>query len=227
MLQTPSKGSFLTYEEPLENLLVAARAGNFNASADLMKRLFDMRYRIGNGISPTIVKLLDAWEFNHAFFEAFNNLFKYYKEENGCSIKTFLSVLLKHELIAEAGSSAIFQRLNTLSMDDERSSEEGEAYSLIDTACDEKLSESEVINYMDYVDGLERVVESEHDLPKMDRAIVTLRREGMTYEHIGKILSISITKARSIFTDFYNKVTYMLKNDGVSRSKKYAQSMSY
>jgi len=219
MQQNPSRGSFSKCGEPYEKLLVAARAGNLNAANELLKSLFDIRLKIGRGISPTIVRLLDSWEFNHAFFEAYSSLCKNYKEENGCSVRTYFSTLLKNAMIAEASSSAVFQRLNTLSLDEERSGPDGEVYSLGDMVSDKKDDESEVVDYVDYVDSLDRVNGMDINLSKMDKTIIKLRSEGMTYEEIGEVLSISITKARNAYLRFYNSIRNTINLSEISRYK--------
>lgn len=227
MQHNPSKGSFSKCGESYEKLLIAARAGNLNAANELLKNLFDIRLKVGRGISPTIVKLLDSWEFNHAFFEAYSSLCKTYREENGCSVRTYFSTLLKNAMIAEASSSAVFQRLNTLSLDDERSGPDGESYTLGDMIAGKPSVQSDVTYYIDFVDSYDRFSSKEHSLSKMEKTIVKLRSEGLTYEQIGEILSISITKARSAFMKFYNAVLDTIQREETPRFKKDFDVLTY
>ncbi|MCQ2772956.1 MAG: hypothetical protein MJ238_06790 [Bacilli bacterium] len=77
----PGKASFSKYFERDEKLLFASRAGNFYAGSELLQRYFEIRYKVGNNVSPTLIKLLDSWEFNHAFFDAYNNICVHYKHD--------------------------------------------------------------------------------------------------------------------------------------------------
>lgn len=217
-----AKGSFSVYSDPLERLIVASRAGNVNAGNELIKTLFDIRYKVGRGISPTIVRLLDPWEFNHAFFQAYMSLIRNYRLGNTTAVRTYFSTLLKNAMIAEASSSAVFQRINCLSLDEERMGLDGETYTLIDTIEDEKSGENEVIYYTDYMDLIDRVQEEACGLTEIEKAIIRLRSEGLTYDQIAEILSITAARARGAFVRFYDLVKKTIELGSADRIlKKY------
>ena len=214
-----TKQSFSTFADPDENLLMGARAGNISATNELLQKYFDMRFAVARYLSPTIVRLLDRWEFNHAFFDAYNNTCKNYSLATGHSVRSYFSTLFKNSLIQEASHNDIFQRLNTLSLDEEHQAQTGDSYTLADIVPDND-PQSNVVYYMNYMDALEKFSERDFKLDDIDKAVVKLRVDGLTYEEIGQTLSISISHARTSYLKFYDKVLETIKVEDLTAIKK-------
>ena len=211
----PSRGSLSNTRPSDGYLLLLSRAGNSNGKDELLKRYYDKRYLVGRSVSPTIIKLLDTWEFNHAFYDAYTSVYKNYTFGANASIKTYFSVLMKNALVSEANSNYVFERVNTISFDEELHSQEGETYTLGDVIAD-KSEYSNVTYYMDFVDSLDRLEQENINMSKMEKTIVGLRFEGLTFKEIAKALNTSITHAHQVFSDFYKKVKETLEGVGVS-----------
>ena len=201
----PSRGSLLATLPSDGYLLLLSRVGNYSSKDELLKRYYDKRYLVGRSVSPTIIKLLDTWEFNHAFYDAYTSVYKNYSFGAKASIKTYFSVVMKNALVSEANSNYVFERVNTLSFDEELHSQEGETYTLGDVIAD-KSEYNNVTYYMDFVDSIDRLEEKDIKLSKMEKTIVGLRFEGLTFKEIAKALCVSITYAHQVFRSFYNKI---------------------
>ena len=153
---SPSRGSF---SNPLDSdgyLLLLSRVGNYSSKDELLKRYYDKRYLVGRSVSPTIIKLLDTWEFNHAFYDAYTSVYKNYSFGAKASIKTYFSVVMKNALVSEANSNNVFERINTISLDEELHSPEGEIYTLSDIVPDKsEYSDDELKSlYIKYIDAV-------------------------------------------------------------------------
>lgn len=220
MKKKPKKASFFEYFEYDESLLLASRAGNFSASNELLKRFFNMRYLIGNGLSRTIVKLLDSWEFNHAFFEAYNNMCRYYIPNKGTTVRAYFKRIMKNSLISEATSSQVRQRINTLSLDDVVYSQEGYETALNDIvpAC-EGLN-SDVTYYVNYMDAAGKFLNKDYNLKDIDKAIVMLRADGLTFEEVSDVLSMPFSKVRKSYLKFYKAVLKTIKTSSMDKIKR-------
>ncbi|MBR5750297.1 MAG: hypothetical protein IKX82_01445 [Bacilli bacterium] len=204
--QTWPKGGSLLSTSPSDGyLLLLSRSGNVNAKSEFYKRYFDKRYLVGRSVSPTLIKLLDPWEFNHAFFDAFTSMCRNYTFAANASIKTYFSVLMKNSLVSEANSNCVFERANTLSLDEEYYSEQGEPYTLGE-AIPDKSEYNNVTYYMDYVESIDRLSNASSRLSKQERKIVGLRMDGRTFREIASDLKISITQAHQVFTSFCSKI---------------------
>ena len=201
----PEGGSLLSTSPSDGYLLLLSRSGNVNAKSEFYKRYFDKRYLVGRSVSPTIIKLLDPWEFNHAFYDAFTSVYKNYTFGAKASVKTYFSILMKNSLVSEANSNYVFERANTLSLDEEYHSEEGEPFILGETIAD-KSEYNNVPYYMDYVESIDRLSSTGANLSRTEKEIVGLRMDGLTYREIAKSLKISITQAHQIFTSFCSKI---------------------
>lgn len=212
---SPSRGSFSNPFHSDGYLLLLSRVGNNSSKNELLRRYYDRRYVVGKSVSPTIIKYLDSWEFNHAFYDAYTSVYKNYSFGEKASIKTYFSVLMKNALVSEANNSHIFDRANTLSLDEELHSEEGETYTLGDIVPD-KSEYSNVTYYTNFVDSLDKLEKKHINLSKTEKTILGLRNEGLTFREIGKALNISITSAHQIYTDIYNRVKEALEGVGVS-----------
>lgn len=210
----PNGGSLLSTSPSDGYLLLLSRSGNANAKSEFYKRYFDKRYLVGRSVSPTIIKLLDPWEFNHAFFDAFNSVYKNYTFGANASVRTYFSVVMKNSLVSEANSNAVFERANTLSLDEEYHSEEGEPYTLGE-AIPDKSEYSNVTYYTNYVESIDRLSDASTRLSKAERTIIGLRMDGLTFREIAKSLKISITQAHQVFTSFCSKIKETLKETRV------------
>lgn len=215
----PKKASFSKYVDYDEKLLFASRAGNFSAGSELLKRFFGLRYLVGNSVSPTLVKLLDSWEFNHAFFDAYNTICKCYKHNKGATVKTYFSRVFKNALVYEAATNQVFQRLNILSFDEEMHSLEGDEYTLSDIVPADSDIYNDVVYYVDYIDSLERFTKKDYGFREIDKAIIKLRAEGFSYEEIGKTLSITKNTARRSFQKFYRLAVKTIKTNSIDKIK--------
>ena len=122
---------------------------------------------------------------------------------------------MKNALVSEANSNYVFERVNTLSFDEELHSQEGETYTLGDVIAD-KSEYNNVTYYMDFVDSIDRLEEKDIKLSKMEKTIVGLRFEGLTFKEIAKALCVSITYAHQVFRSFYNKIKETIHGVGVS-----------
>lgn len=216
---SPSRGSF---SNPLNSdgyLLLLSRVGNNSSKEELLKRYYDKRFLVGRSVSPTIINLLDTWEFNHAFYDAYTSVYKNYSFGAKASIKTYFSVVMKNALVSEANSNNVFERINIISLDEELHSPEGEIYTLSDIVPD-KSEYSDVTYYTNFVDSLDKLEKSHLKLSKMEKTIIGLRHEGLTFREIGKTLSISITSAHQIYSDVYNRVKQVIEGIGVSNIKR-------
>ncbi len=216
---SPSRGSF---SNPLNSdgyLLLLSRVGNNSSKEELLKRYYDKRFLVGRSVSPTIINLLDTWEFNHAFYDAYTSVYKNYSFGAKASIKTYFSVVMKNALVSEANSNNVFERINIISLDEELHSPEGEIYTLGDIVPD-KSEYSDVTYYTNFVDSLDKLEKSHLKLSKMEKTIIGLRHEGLTFREIGKTLSISITSAHQIYNDVYNMVKQVIEGIGVSNIKR-------
>ena len=212
---SPSRGSF---SNPLDSdgyLLLLSRVGNNSSKEELLKRYYDKRFLVGRSVSPTIINLLDTWEFNHAFYDAYTSVYKNYSFGGKASIKTYFSVLMKNALVSEANSNNVFERINTISLDEELHSPEGEIYTLSDIVPD-KSEYSDVTYYTNLSDSIDKLEKNHIKLSKMEKTIIGLRHEGLTFREIGKTLKISITNAHKIYNDVYNRVKAVLEGVGVS-----------
>ena len=215
----PSRGSLLATLPSDGYLLLLSRVGNYSSKDELLKRYYDKRYLVGRSVSPTIIKLLDTWEFNHAFYDAYTSVYKNYSFGAKASIKTYFSVVMKNALVSEANSNNVFERINIISLDEELHSPEGEIYTLSDIVPD-KSEYSDVTYYTNFVDSLDILEKSHLKLSKMEKTIIGLRHEGLTFREIGKTLSISITGAHQIYSDVYNRVKQVIEGIGVSNIKR-------
>ena len=216
---SPSRGSF---SNPLNSdgyLLLLSRVGNNSSKEELLKRYYDKRFLVGRSVSPTIINLLDTWEFNHAFYDAYTSVYKNYSFGAKASIKTYFSVVMKNALVSEANSNNVFERINIISLDEELHSPEGEIYTLSDIVPD-KSEYGDVTYYTNFVDSLDKLEKSHLKLSKMEKTIIGLRHEGLTFREIGKTLSISITSAHQIYSDVYNRVKQVIEGIGVSNIKR-------
>ncbi len=211
MKKKPKKASFSEFHDYDESLLLASRAGNFSAGNELLKRFFDMRYLLGKVLSPTIVKLLDSWEFNHAFFDAYNSTCRFYLHNRGSTVRTYFKTVLKNALIAEASSSQVHQRLRTISLDQFDFSQEGNSYCLNDIVPSGQDLLSDVTYYVNYMETVGKFVEKDFGLSKMDKAIVRLRADGLAFEEVGEVLSIPASRARIGFQKFYKTALDAIK----------------
>ena len=211
MKKKPKKASFSEFHDYDESLLLASRAGNFSAGNELLKRFFDMRYLLGKVLSPTIVKLLDSWEFNHAFFDAYNSTCRFYLHNRGSTVRTYFKTVLKNALIAEASSSQVHQRLRTISLDQFDFSQEGNSFCLNDIVPSGQDLLSDVTYYVNYMETVGKFVEKDFGLSKMDKAIVRLRADGLAFEEVGEVLSIPTSRARIGFQKFYKTALDTIK----------------
>ena len=195
LLSTPSDGY----------LLLLSRSGNTNAKSEFYKRYYDRRYLVGRSVSPTITDLLDNWEFNHAFYDAFMAIYKNYTFNSNATVRTYFSTVMKNSLISEANNDYVFDRASTLSLEEEYYSEEGEPYTLGETIAD-KSEYNNIPYYMNYVEAVDRLSKEENRLSKTEKRIVGLRMDGFTYREIAKSLKISITQAHHTFVSFCSKI---------------------
>lgn len=215
----PSRGSLLATLPSDGYLLLLSRVGNNSSKEELLKRYYDKRFLVGRSVSPTIINLLDTWEFNHAFYDAYTSVYKNYSFGAKASIKTYFSVVMKNALVSEANSNNVFERINIISLDEELHSPEGEIYTLSDIVPD-KSEYGDVTYYTNFVDSLDKLEKSHLKLSKMEKTIIGLRHEGLTFREIGKTLSISITSAHQIYSDVYNRVKQVIEGIGVSNIKR-------
>lgn len=211
MEKKPKKASFSEFNDYDESLLFATRAGNFSAGNELLKRFFDMRYLLGKILSPTIVKLLDSWEFNHAFFDAYNSTCRFYLHNRGSTVRTYFKTVLKNALIAEASSSQVHQRLRTMSLDQFDYSQEGNTYCLNDIVPSGQDAYSDVTYYVNYMEAFGKFIEKDFGLSTIDKAIVRLRADGLAFEEVGEVLSITPSRARASFQKFYQTALGTIK----------------
>lgn len=95
----------------------------------------------------------------------------------------------------------------------------GDSYTLADIVPDND-PQSNVVYYMNYMDALEKFSERDFKLDDIDKAVVKLRVDGLTYEEIGQALSISISHARTSYLKFYDKVLETIKVEDLTAIKK-------
>lgn len=219
MKNKPKKARVFKYIDSDEHLLFSSRSGNFNAGNQLLQKFFSIRYKIGQSVSPTIMKLLDSWEFNHAFFDSYNNAFRNYKHYSGATVRTYFSRIMKHALIAEASSNQVYQRIHTLSFDEAMYSSEGNDYALCDIVPAGEDVYSDVTYYINYMESVEVFLKKDFKLNEMDKAIIKLRADGLSFEDISQALSIPKANARNAYMKFYRAALKTIKTNSIDKIK--------
>ncbi len=172
-----------------ESLLLMSRSQNADAYYTLTKRYFDKRKLICNQASSALARMFDAWDLNHAFYQAFNASVKSYSLGDGGSFHSYLVAALKNGMIREAEKLHLFRNVKTVSLDYEVS-EGATLHDVIPAS-----GEEDPRMFVNYLEEAKKFCSAKEEIEDEVLQVARLKIDGCKYTEIAEILSITPKKA--------------------------------
>ena len=97
---------------------------------------------------------------------------------------------------------------------------DGTDYALCDIVPSGEDAYSDVTYYINYMESVELFLKKDFKLSEMDKAIIKLRADGLSYEDISATLSIPFSEARNAYLKFYKAVLKTIKTNSIDKIKR-------
>lgn len=187
-------------EETDESLLMLSRSGNITAQFALTKRYFDRKFILAKQASLPLASMFGNWDLNHIFFSTFVRAVDRYELGQAAKFSTYFLTCFRHDLIAEAKNTHLFERGATLSLDEDKASPSSEdGFTLLDVL---EAPNEDPMKYIDYFD--ECLANGRYG-NKINGAAVDVARlkiYGYSFRYISKLMNQSIRQCKNLFDEF-------------------------
>jgi len=208
-MQKPQKSRL---EATDEELLEWARAGDMIAQTDLTKRYYDRHRMYAYRASEPLARLFDLSDLAHLFFVAFLHAYNGFEIGRGSRFSSYFVVCFRHDLIAEAASSHLFERLSVLSYDNE--TDEDAETSI--PSVGEFLSDpaEDPARYVDYLDDVDQSLSGQIDPMAAD--IARLRLNGWAFTAIAEMTKQTPRQCQYLYARFLEEMKKKLTHSSTN-----------